>query len=376
MEMLLTNTTMIDAQYLIALGKAGGILPRWQEIPEEAKIDRRNVWRLRFWHDSGDLPVLVWSYCWFNQFHPDPKGEQLQNVLPILEIMVERAKEFSEHCTIGVVQDYGSMPQWPRTREENDRFDGGLKKELNLWYSHPRTNVLMLDKPASIAPEHTNRRLYNERGWCFTEERLATAVKSSRSFWRLSLLNTEEISQRGASRLASIQQHIAAGDMDPSFDASDEHLRQIWVRERYQAMSLQLAAQRPVPVSPEDFAATMRNAAQSGSLSFTAPADMEFVIELYRKGFITAFDNVFGGVWSSNNQATLRWAMPWGDRQKEPLANSIKYISEHCPFTAWRNHQGDRPLIRIKGRFTRDVCDEFDQMSQDFPNGVAIDIDM
>ena len=68
---LLKNTHLIDAKYLIILYEAGGVLPRWQEIPKAAKIDKDNCWRLRYaWNMTFSLPVLFFTYCWYNPYHP------------------------------------------------------------------------------------------------------------------------------------------------------------------------------------------------------------------------------------------------------------------------------------------------------------------
>lgn len=186
MEKLFDFTDLVDAQYLIELAKAGGTLPRWQEVPDAAKISRCNLWRLRAITLNRNLPVLIWSYCWFGKLHPDPYGEQLRRTLWIMETMVADAKQQGgPHCTIGVLIDFCSYPQWPRTAEEQNRFDRGLKQELSKWYAHPHVPVLALDVLASPARGHTNRRPYDERGWCFTEKSLATLAKKSSAFWTL-----------------------------------------------------------------------------------------------------------------------------------------------------------------------------------------------
>ena len=41
MEEMLECVDLIDVHYLIALGEAGGVVPRWQEVPECAKSKRR-----------------------------------------------------------------------------------------------------------------------------------------------------------------------------------------------------------------------------------------------------------------------------------------------------------------------------------------------
>ena len=62
LEPLLEHTTLIDARYFLALADAGGIVPRWQELPEAARITPANVWRLKTAAGWCQLPVLVLSY--------------------------------------------------------------------------------------------------------------------------------------------------------------------------------------------------------------------------------------------------------------------------------------------------------------------------
>ena len=69
LEELLHNTDLTDAQYLISLYEAGGILPRCQDVPAAAKINKKNIWRLSHAWDGMfaeySLPVLLWTYCWY-----------------------------------------------------------------------------------------------------------------------------------------------------------------------------------------------------------------------------------------------------------------------------------------------------------------------
>ena len=69
LEELLGNTDLTDAQYLISLYEAGGILPRCQDVPAAAKINKKNIWRLSHaWNGTWarfKLPVLLWTYCWY-----------------------------------------------------------------------------------------------------------------------------------------------------------------------------------------------------------------------------------------------------------------------------------------------------------------------
>ena len=61
LEPLLSSITLIDINFLVALGEAGGVVPRWQDVPAAARImDADSVWRLRG-YDGGGLPILVLS---------------------------------------------------------------------------------------------------------------------------------------------------------------------------------------------------------------------------------------------------------------------------------------------------------------------------
>ena len=61
LERMLEDMTLVDVQYLIALTEAGGVVPRYQELPAAARIGPHNAWRLRCWSNAYRLPVLVLS---------------------------------------------------------------------------------------------------------------------------------------------------------------------------------------------------------------------------------------------------------------------------------------------------------------------------
>ena len=68
------------------------------------------------------------------------------------------------------------------------RFEEGLHS-MHLWYSHPFTHVLLVttplpDDPAGAAA-YTNRRSYEERGWCFFEMQISSLVKNADVLWDL-----------------------------------------------------------------------------------------------------------------------------------------------------------------------------------------------
>lgn len=295
MEALLQNTTLIDVNYYIALVQANGVLPRWQDIPDCATIGPANAWRLRCWDVPLSLPVICLTYPWLSSGHPDPVGEQMTAVLPIFKAMLEYTKhEHGEHATIGILQDYASYPQVPRTDDESERFKRGLKTELNLWYTHPFTHVLMLNTSASERPEHTNLRPYEERGWCYVEKRLSSFVKDKHCMWDFS-------KYKGCSH----------SDVSSAFF----DLRQ------------QMEARRPPMVSPDRVAEEMRAKVGSGDIAFTSNADMDFVIHLYERGFIRAFESY---VTTSGRDYIEQKLLGWGDEEARLIAEALRYVQAKC----------------------------------------------
>lgn len=295
MEALLQNTSLIDVNYYVALIQANGTLPRWQDIPECAKIGPSNVWRLRSWDHCLSLPVICLTYCWLSSEHPDPVGEQMKAVFPIFKAMLDYTrKEHGEHATIGILQDYASYPQVPRTDEESERFFRGLKTELNLWYTHPFTHVLMINTPASERPEHTNRRPYEQRGWCYVEKHLSAIVKDKHCLWDFS-------KYQGCSHSDAVS---------AVFD-----------------MRQQMEANRPPMVSPDRVAEEMRANVESGGLAFTSNADMDFVIHLYERGFRRAFDTY---VTTSGRHFIEQKLLGWGDREARLIAEALRYVQAKC----------------------------------------------
>ena len=66
LEEMLADTDLIDVGYIVRLVEGGGIVPRWQDTPDAAKITPRTVWRLKA-NVLCRLPVIVLSYPWLDQ---------------------------------------------------------------------------------------------------------------------------------------------------------------------------------------------------------------------------------------------------------------------------------------------------------------------
>ena len=61
LEPLFEHTDLVDVNYLIGLAQAGGVVPSWSDLPDCAKINTANLWRLRCWNEPCSLPILVLS---------------------------------------------------------------------------------------------------------------------------------------------------------------------------------------------------------------------------------------------------------------------------------------------------------------------------
>jgi hypothetical protein len=299
---------MIDIQYLIALGEAGGVIPRWQEVPDAAKLKEKDFWRLKSYTGYFMLPAVSFTYCWLSPAHPDPIGWQLQQVLPFLKLLMKSAREEgNEHTTMGVMQDYLSFPQEKRSDHELERFKFGLKNELNIWYTHPYIPALMIDIPAPNVPEHTNCRPYSGRGWCCTEKRLCSIVKDGYCFLSLALFSGQE---------------------------------DLLMARR------SMAAERVAPWAPDKFGSWLRDAVAKDQVAFTSGSDLDLVIGIYEKGFVHAF-NTYREI---KNIGLIHFTLlRWGDDAIDALEEAFTYADKHCTF--------DEPLkiaLGLGNKFTDD----------------------
>ena len=139
-EDALDHTPLVDLEYMVELGRAGGVLPcGLQNVPPAALITKRNVWRLKLWNKQRRkyaLGVLVYSHPWLDWFHPDRLGAQLRRLLPVLEAMLAEAKRDSPYCAVGVMIDFLCLPQKPFASDDlPPRFKKSLVN-INIWYYH------------------------------------------------------------------------------------------------------------------------------------------------------------------------------------------------------------------------------------------------
>lgn len=137
-ENLLEHVSLIDAEYLIELADTNVPLPRHQVIPRDKKIMKADLARLRCWAAPNSLPILILSYPWLEMDHPDPSGWLLRCIAPVLRMLLKQAKSFGHDAAIGVMVDFGSLPQHgpatKRTADEERIFKLGPRR---WWLKHP-----------------------------------------------------------------------------------------------------------------------------------------------------------------------------------------------------------------------------------------------
>ena len=93
----------------------------------------------------------------------------------------------------------------------------------------------------------------------------------------------------------------------------------------------QMRAGRKPPIAPDAFGERMRARVASGELTFTANADMGFVIGQYEEGFVAAINRVAAG---PNVGARRLYFMNlgWGDAEAAELRLALQYAAAKCAF--------------------------------------------
>ena len=82
-------------------------------------------------------------------------------------------------------------------------------------------------------------------------------------------------------------------------------------------------------MSPERVATEMREGVRTGTLAFTAAADLETVISLYTRGFVAAFES-YTTVREGNEPCLYYKRLGWGPEEAVVLAEALAYARGHC----------------------------------------------
>jgi len=230
---------LLSAKWLLSQ-PADFKLARCQDLPKEAFIPPGEAREM--FEDSHVLHmnILVLSYPWLSKAHPDPSGFHLQRVVQYLKAYMK----FMKKCEVGIFWDFASLPQHPRSEEDNQIFQQGLQS-INFLYGSQVTGVIQLKTmPSDDADSSLNLIPYDERGWCTVEAKVAGVMKNSVSL--LDLSQADHLLKTGAD----------------------------WLKIRDAAMS-----SRPVPMLPLALAELLE------SKKFTAKADKTMVANLYADYF-------------------------------------------------------------------------------------------
>eukprot|EP00927_Polykrikos_kofoidii_P060846 TRINITY_DN55755_c0_g1_i1.p1 TRINITY_DN55755_c0_g1~~TRINITY_DN55755_c0_g1_i1.p1 ORF type:complete len:680 (+),score=119.15 TRINITY_DN55755_c0_g1_i1:285-2324(+) len=222
------DAVLLRGSWLVSLAENRGVLPRRQELPEEAVCGAKSVL---------DTPVIVVSHCWQSPDHPDPEGDQLQHLSEALKLYLASAERGAED--VAVFLDWCSLHQVPRSPAEQAVFERGVSG-IGLWFAHQETTVWMLTKVSWGA------RNYVDRGWPFFEKTVSHMITAVSNIIHINhLIGNCEDWQSAVQRCS--------------------------------------ARRRPPPLAPDVFARELR------CKVFRAIADHDTVVKLYRQTFEDLF---------------------------------------------------------------------------------------
>lgn len=144
------------------------VLPRHQELPEEAIWPAEELACL-VGQRYGRVKIVAVSYPWLSPFHPDPHGRHLATIGKAIEQWYTYfSKEYQ--WDLAIFLDWCSLPQEPRTGEEEERYLRGMT-DVHLWYMSQWTDVWLL---SSMEGDLRSLTPYNQRGWPMLERVLST----------------------------------------------------------------------------------------------------------------------------------------------------------------------------------------------------------
>mmetsp|Transcript_70763 Transcript_70763/g.169402 ORF Transcript_70763/g.169402 Transcript_70763/m.169402 type:complete len:646 (+) Transcript_70763:85-2022(+) len=175
------NTVLLHGRWLAELasshwldwfGVAKNILPRRQELPQEAIWDPEDLLRRFMRRGSGNARIVAISHCWQSAEHPDPGGRHLRTLCKAIRLWYEHFSQYSWELAIFI--DWCSLPQNPRTPQEEQSFAYALE-DVHLWYAHPCTDVWLLPNDFQGGSEAQDpSRDPQSRGWITFELALAS----------------------------------------------------------------------------------------------------------------------------------------------------------------------------------------------------------
>lgn len=183
---------ILSAKWLLERPE-GYLLQRCQDLPREAFVPPKKA-GLLFKYPCF---LVVLSYTWLSEEHPDPSGFHFHNIQLYLAKHSKHLKhqskgdprlqglpdlqDLTDHNDFGLFWDWGSLPQKGRDRRRTAHETRTFKQGLDvmaLLYGSANTVILMQtampDVPFNIS---LNLEPYRKRGWCNFEACVANIVK-------------------------------------------------------------------------------------------------------------------------------------------------------------------------------------------------------
>ena len=167
-----------------------------------------------------------------------------------------------------------------------------LPLSLSTW-QHPFTHVLLMTTPLPTGAAYANTRPYQERGWCFVEQRLSGMVKDHNCLWDMS-------AYKGATGYADMRK--------------------------------EMKAKRLPFMSPERVARELSEGVETGAIAFTAKGDVDVVGKMYQRGFVSAIDDF---TYNRNTERVqdgylFYTNLGWTNAEGEVIVEALAYARKHC----------------------------------------------
>jgi len=276
---------LLRGSFLVQLHDQGRFLDRHQDLPEDAFWGAEEAMdRLT---SEGNKFLYVLSYRWLQPGNPDPQGHHLKIVAHVARCAIR----IRSGRDIAVFWDFGSLPQKPRSAEEDNRFRKGLGS-CDMLYGHRFSNIWMQTR----LPAGFDGASYDDSGWCSFEAGVSAIVKDF--------------------------------TMRADVGKFSEH-------EKDYQLGVQCArmkSRRPAPLTPERFGEKLEHKV------FTNKADSGSVLQLYRRTFEAA----------ANSAVKLHFAnCRWGPAEAEVLADALPHFRSLQELNIVNNPFGNAGLAHL-----------------------------
>ena len=228
--------------------------------------------------------VVALSYRWLSPQHPDPEGYQLGVLVTFLEehlecFFGEAAAKWTpgtsvpsrDQLDVGVMWDFMSLAQAPRSRNERNRFDRGFSVTNKVYGSARSTiTVQLTDTTPGVKGYHTS-------GWCRFEEAVSGIIKSPSFLCDTSVRNLIVDAAKKPTHDVQAKPN-AVRDNTFAEAMGFDHRGSL---QDFLAFTSKHAAGRKPVLHPDDVEAILK----SKTVTFTSGSDVNNVIEKYRSFF-------------------------------------------------------------------------------------------